>query len=79
MDANLTLAAQRLQRASYARSLFIGQRAQVDPQTVATIDHQLVQRLNGLRDEYIQAGGTGHAANEAIQAGDHQAAAYLER
>lgn len=78
MDATLALDAQRLQRASYARALFIGQRDRLDPKTLATIDHQLVQQVNDLRDAYVAAGGDGRDANQAIAEGDKQAAAYLE-
>jgi hypothetical protein len=78
MNANLALAAQRLQRASHARSLFIGQRDKLDPKTLATIDHQLVQRVTDLRAAYIADGGTEADADAAIKAGDRQATAYLE-
>jgi hypothetical protein len=79
MHANLALAAQRLQRASHARSLFIGQRDLVADTTVATIDHQLVQRVNDLRAAYLADGGTVQGADDAIAQGDRQAAAILDR
>jgi hypothetical protein len=79
MNANLALAAQRLQRASYARSAFIGQRDLVDATTVAAIDHQLVQRVNDLRAAFIADGGTDAHADAAIARGDRQADATLDR
>ena len=79
MNDSLALAAQRLQRAAYARFLFIGQRDEVDAQTVAPIDHQLVAQVNGLRAAYLAAGGSEADADEVIKTGLREATAKLDR
>jgi len=79
MNANLALAAQRLQRAAFARFAFIGQRDAIDTATVSAIDHQLTERVNGLRAEFIAQGGTEEHADAAIARGDRQATATLDR
>lgn len=79
MTANLALAAQKLHRAVVARQLFIGQRDELQADTVAAIDHQLNNHVQDVEDEYLRAGGTVSGSAEIVRKASAEADAKLGR
>lgn len=77
MNASLDLLATKLYRAVLARQLFIGQRHDLQADTVDAIDHQLITHLDGLSDQYLWAGGTQTGMHDIIARASNDASAQL--
>lgn len=79
MSANLDLLAAKLYRAVLARQLFIGQRADVQADTVDPIDHQLILNLQDLDAQYLAAGGSVQGSANIVTKASRDADDQLDR